>query len=177
MDVGGDNRGVDANLASLFDLLLGCISDKDAVYGLPGGRGQRLDRMTEGGFLESFMGNADTTKAPIAGGVNDMECELIIAVVLHLLHNRTPYHLLCAHSLGSGSDVLYMLGEVLPRQLVYGRDIVKDSADELQFYGMGMINSPRDKGHLFLIPFAHFFVAPFFSLRVISIDYTSFITT
>jgi hypothetical protein len=132
--------------------------------------------VTEGGFLEPFLGNADTTKAPIAGGVNDMECELIVAVVLHLLHNRTADYLLCAHSLGSGSDVLYMLGEVLPCQLIYGRYVIKDSADELQFPCMGMINGGRDKGHLFLIPFAHFLVAPFFSFRVISVDYTSFIT-
>jgi len=27
---------------------------------------------------------------------------------------------------------------------------------------MEMINGPRGKGHLFLIPFAHFFVAPIF---------------
>jgi len=70
-----------------------------------------------------------------------------------------------------------MLGEVLPRQLIYGRDMVKDSADAFQLHRMWMVNGPWGKGHLFLIPFAHFVVAPFFVLRVISVDYTSFITT
>jgi hypothetical protein len=94
MDIGGDHGGVDANLTSLFNILLLRIGHENSVYSLPGGRGQRLDSVTEGGFLESFMGNANTTKAPIVRGVNDMECELIVAIVFHLLHNRTTNHLL-----------------------------------------------------------------------------------
>ena len=132
--------------------------------------------MTEGWFLEPFMGNANTTKAPIAQGVNDMECKLIVAIVLHLLYNCTPDYLLRAHSIGSGSDVAHMLGEVLPRQLMYGRNMVKVSADEFQLHRMWIINARQGKRHLFLILFAHFLVAPFFFLRVISVDYTSFIT-
>jgi len=41
---------------------------------------------------------------------------------------------------------------------------------------MWMVNFRRGKWHLFLILFAHFLVAPFFVLFVISIDYTFFIT-
>jgi hypothetical protein len=96
MDIGGDHGGVDANLTSLFNLLLLRIGHENSVYGLPCGMRQRLDSVTEGGSLESFMGNTDTTKAPIARGVNDMECELIVAIVFHLLHNRTTNHLLRA---------------------------------------------------------------------------------
>ena len=74
------------------------------------------------------------------------------------------------------STSLCQLCEVLPRQLIYDRDMVKDSADKFQFHRVGMVNGRRGKGHLFLIPFAHFLVAPFFVLLVISVDYTSFIT-
>jgi len=63
-----------------------------------------------------------------------MKCELIVAIVLHLFYDRTTDYLLRAHSLGSGSKVLHMLGEVLPRQLIYGRDMIKDSADAVQFH-------------------------------------------
>ena len=63
-----------------------------------------------------------------------MECKVIVAKVLHLLDNRTADCLLRGHSLGSGSKVLHMLGEVLPRQLIYGRDMIKDSADAVQFH-------------------------------------------
>jgi hypothetical protein len=122
------------------------------------------------------MGNANTTKAPIARGVNDMECKLIVPIALHLLHNRTPDYLLRADSIGSGFDVVHMLREVLPGQLMYGRDMVKDSADEFQPHRMWMVNARRFKRHLFLILFANFVVASFFFLRVISVDYTSFIT-
>jgi len=40
------------------------------------------------------MGNANTTEAPIAGGVNDMECKLIIDELFHLVDNRTADYLL-----------------------------------------------------------------------------------
>jgi hypothetical protein len=106
------------------------------------------------------MGNTDTTKAPIAQGVNDTKCKLIVAVVFHPVYDRTPDYLLRAHSLGSGSNVGHMPGQVLPGQLMYGRDMVKDSADELQLHRMRTVNAPRDKGHLFLILFAHFLVFP-----------------
>jgi hypothetical protein len=105
-----------------------------------------------------------------------MECKLIVAIGLHLLYNRTPDYLLRAHSIGSDFDVVHMLGEVLPGQLMYGRDMVKDSADEFQLRRMWMVNARRGKRHLFLILFAHSLVAPFLFLRVISVDYSSFIT-
>jgi hypothetical protein len=97
-----------------------------------------------------------------------MECKLIVAMVLHLLYSCTPHYLLRAHSIGSGLDVVHMLGEVLPGQLMYGRDMVKDSADEFQLHRVGMINIRRDQRQLFLILFANFLVAPFLFLRVIS---------
>jgi hypothetical protein len=74
------------------------------------------------------------------------------------------------------STCLCQLCEVLPRQLIYDRDMVKDSADEFQFHRMGMVKDRRGKGHLFLISLAHFLVAFFFVLPVISVDYNSFIT-
>jgi hypothetical protein len=88
-----------------------------------------------------------------------------------------PDYLLPAHSLGSGSDVVHMLGEVLPGQLIYGRDMVKHSADDFQLHRMWMVNARRGKRHLFLILFAHFSMAHFFVLRIIPVDFTSFITT
>ena len=97
-----------------------------------------------------------------------MECKLIVPIALHLLHNRTPDYLLRADSIGSGFDVVHMLREVLPGQLMYGRDMVKDSADEFQLHRVGMINIRRDQRQLFLILFANFLVAPFLFLRVIS---------
>ncbi|UCH08013.1 MAG: hypothetical protein JSV55_03210 [Deltaproteobacteria bacterium] len=105
-----------------------------------------------------------------------MECKLIVAIVLHLLYNRTPNYLLRAHSIGSRFNVVHMLGEVLPGQLMYGRDMVKDSADEFQLHRMWMVNARRGQRHLFLFLFARFLVAPFFFLHVISVDYSSFIT-
>jgi hypothetical protein len=53
---------------------------------------------------------------------------------------------------------------------MYGRNMVKDSADEFQLHRMWMVNARRGKRHLFLILFANLLVAPFFFLLVISVD-------
>jgi hypothetical protein len=103
----------------------------------------------ESGFLESFMGNTDMAKVPVARGVNDTKCKLIVAIVFHLFDNGTADYLLCAHPLGSDSDVFHMLGELLPCQFMYGRYLIVDSADEFQFHGMAMINGGRIRGICF----------------------------
>jgi hypothetical protein len=62
--------------------------------------------------------------------------------------------------------------KVLMNQIHYGRFLIENPADALQFSGLGRIDRRVHEWKLFLALFAHFVVAPFFILIVISIAWT-----
>jgi hypothetical protein len=58
--------------------------------------------------------------------------------------------------------------KVLMNQIHYGRFLIENPADALQFPGLGMIDRRVHQWKLFFALFAHFAVAPFLILIVIS---------
>jgi hypothetical protein len=177
MAVGADHGAVDPRLFSLFYLLVLAIGDQDPVDNLPGFGRDRSNVAAKGRLLESFINNPDTTEPSITDRVEKMESQFLIAVAFHLLDDCRSDYLLRAHPLGATTWMCHRFAEILQDPLINDRVVIKNFADAFQFPRVRMVDTVDHEGHLFLILFAHFLVAPFFAFAVILIGCTPFITT
>jgi hypothetical protein len=169
MDVALHHRAVEACLPALFKLLLFAVIDQNPVDLLPGRWRYPLDVLRQGRFLETLVRNPDAAEGAQRDGVHQVKRQQLVAVAKHLLDDGRAQHLLGAHPIGAGITELLAAAKVLMNQTGYGRFGIQNPADEFQFPGLGMIGTQVHQRQLFFALFAHFVVAPFSFLIVLSI--------
>jgi len=172
MDIALHHRAVHACLPALFDIFLSAMSHQNPVDLLPGGWRYPLDVLRNGRFLETLIRNADAAEGPQRDGVRHVKRQQLVTGAKHLLDDGRTQHLLGTHPIGAGIMQLAALAKVLMNPIGYGRFLIENPADALQFHGLGMIGSEVHKRQLFFALFAHFVVVPFFILIAISIAWT-----
>ena len=157
MNIRFDNSCIDTDLASLFDSILLCPSEQFPVDLLPGFSRYRLDILCESRALKGLVRYSYSHKVGKGYGIGNVESKLLIAEVEHLLYQSGSKHLLGAHSQGTDSFARPATGKILKHEIDYGRVVVENSADRLEFFCPRVIDSWSHNRNLFFYILQNFF--------------------
>jgi len=101
MDIAFNNRAINAHLTTFFNPGFFGMRQYCLVDQLPGIGGQCFDVFLKRGFFKPFVGNADSTEAPDAHGIDQMKGHLFVCKAEQNLYNGGSYHLLGSHAPGA----------------------------------------------------------------------------